>query len=356
MEFMSIKLKPLESLMLRGSGEFDPSSRGVYSYASSLILPRPSTIVGILISALLSNGVHLLECLSVKDWENLLGKCYIKFLDKLGIEAIRGPYIVKKDKLFTPIMLGKELQLLDYYQAKYLLLEKYGNILEKLFHGKDSVEKIAAILRLIEEDIRNRMREYIIRPRSISWTGIHLKSRKLDEGGKIVEEGYMYTVNYVSYPADVEIIFLLITKNSSSILDYLQDKVAIKFGGEGRIVKMSIEHSSKDNVILSTLSEVEKTKYAILISPMPLKNNELNVSFIGEYAIIGYGYSIAKKRRKPISPSLSEGSILKIDTNKGKLDREKVFRYGLYGGLGLAEDYYYRYIGRLGYASFITLA
>ncbi len=47
---VTIGLKPLEPLMLRSSGEFDPSSRGVFAYASSLLLPRPSTFAGLLCS------------------------------------------------------------------------------------------------------------------------------------------------------------------------------------------------------------------------------------------------------------------------------------------------------------------
>ena len=88
---------------------------------------------------------------------------------------------------------------------------------------------------------------------------------------------------------------------------------------------------------------------------MPLKDGNYNIPFIGEYTTIGYGFSIAKRRRKPISPCISEGSILKI-TNEEKINHEEMLYYGLYSILDLTNrDDYYKYVGKLGYASFLPL-
>jgi len=354
MELVTIRLKPLEPLMLRGPGEFDPSSRGVYSYASSLALPRPSTMIGMLIS-MLSSKERIPECLSVGGWEDLLEKCYIKILDRLGIEAIRGPYITKDNNLYTPVILGKSFLIIDHNQVIYFFLEKekYGDILEKL-SGEDSTrnEETAANLRLIEEELmEDWMRKYIIEHKHASRTGIHLRSREL---GKIAREGYIFTASYISYPADVEINFFLAMRDPSKIVN-LPTRVAAKLGGEERIVKIDVEHSDRSNIVTGVLSNIEKARYAILVSPMPFKDGDLSAPLIaGEYTTIGYGFSIAKGRRKPVSPSIREGSILKIDSNGRKPSLEEMLLYGLYSILGLTEkDYKY---GRLGYASFLPLA
>ena len=353
MRFVTIKLKPLEPLMLRGSGEFDPSSRGVYSYASSVTLPRPSTILGALVSVLLARGEHIVYCLNVDGWKDLLEKCYIEIFNRFGVAAIRGPYIIKYNKLFVPLMLRKKMWLLDYYQAKYLLFEAYGDVIEKFFFkNATEVEKTVAILRLIEGDIEKYLVKYLVKPSSISFTGIHLKSRGV---GKTVREGYIYTANFVSYPIDVEIAFVLVLKNSSKILENLSDISAVKLGGEERVAKIQVEHSSRDDTVLNIIQSIEEAKYAILVSPMPLISSMKQIKFLGEYSTIGHGFSLAKKRRKPISPSIREGSIIKIDLDRHKISVEEAFLYGIYSVLGLSNDNYYKFVGRIGYGSFIPL-
>ncbi len=356
MDFSVIRLKLLEPIMLRGPGEFDPGSRGTYSYASSMILPRPSTMLGMLISIVLTSGKYTSECMDIYSWADLFNKCYIKVFNELGIEALRGPYIVKNNSLFVPIMFWKKLFLLDYYRARYLLLNAYDNIFKKLL-GKDNErsEKALATLRLLERDINNNFEQYVIEPYHVQFTGIHLKTR---EAGKVAKEGYIYTATYVTYLIDAEIVFLLALKDKSKALDYLPSRGVTKFGGEGRIVEMSVERgNSIMRKILSTLSEIEKAEYAILVSPTPLlRNNSFDQLIItGQRTTIGLGFSLARKRRKPIYTGISEGSIIKIDTRKEKPKREEVISYGLYGLLDLKNNKHYRYMGRLGYASFVPL-
>jgi len=364
MELLALRFKPLEPLMFRDSGEFDPSSRGVYSYASSLYLPRPSTVVGILISALLSSDkVTLYKCLDIGGWEDLLEKCYIRVLDEIGIEALRGPYIISIDhrKIFIPLILEKRTWLIDYIQARYLLNEKYGDVVKELF-DKSYMEAEAkattvAKLRLIERDIMDNLHKYVLEPKSVSLVGIHLGSR--NGGGKTAEEGYIYTANYISYPQDTEIVVFVLVKDSSKILNSLGK--AVKLGGEGRIAKLYIERVDKSNVIKNNIVHViissnEKAKYAILLSPMPLKGDYKNIPFIGRYTVSGYGFSIAKRCRKPLDLQISEGSIINLDTAKREITYKETVNYSVYDVLGLAEgNNYYKYLGRLGYASFIPI-
>jgi len=360
MELLALRFKPLEPLMFRDSGEFDPSSRGVYSYVSSLYLPRPSTIVGMLISALLSSGKatpH--KCLDIGGWEDLLEECHIKVLDEIGIEALRGPYIISIDhrNIFIPLILEKRTWLIDYIQAKYLLTKNYGDVIKELFDRSymeaEAKATTVAKLRLIERDIMDNLHKYVLEPKPVSLVGIHLNSR--NGGGKTAEEGYIYTANYISYPQDTEIIVFVLAKDYSKILNSLGK--AIKLGGEGRIAKLYIEKVDKSivcNIISS--NENEKAKYAILLSPMPLKGDYKNIPFIGRYTVSGYGFSIAKRRRKPLDLQISEGSIINLDTAKREITCKETINYSAYDVLDLVEENkYYKYLSRLGYASFIPI-
>ena len=134
MKLLTIKLKPLEPLMLRGAGEFDPSSRGVYTYASSLTLPRPGTFIGMLLSALIpvEKQVHK-SCLNADGWESLFEGCYDKLLNDVGIEAVRGPFMIKSSTVYIPLMLGKKTFLVDYNQVRFFISrgqDMYGNVPE----------------------------------------------------------------------------------------------------------------------------------------------------------------------------------------------------------------------------------
>ncbi len=354
MKVLALRFRPLEPIMLRGPGEFDPSSRGVYAYASSLRLPRPSVITGMLVSALVSANPSVRECFDADNWEKLLKECYIRVFDELCIEAIRGLYIVRRSRLFVPLILGKKVWLLDYYQAKGI-----KNVIEELLHGS-SKEETAAKLRLIERDIAEQLRGYVLEPKQIGMTGIHLKSRK-PGGGKVAEEGYIYTANYVSYPPDTEMVaFLLVNekcKDSSSALSYLNrlNNLAVKLGGEGRCAKLSVEGERSpfvENIRKSVFSCKERTEYALLISPMPIERKHLQVPFTGVYAVGGYGFSIAKRRRKPLHYQLSEGSILDLSASRKEITCGDALEHSAYDVLGLSD---YRLLGRLGYGTFISI-
>jgi CRISPR-associated protein Cmr3 len=350
-----VKLRPLESLMLRGPGEFDPSSRGVYTYAVSLATPRPSTFFGALLSAFMPEERQVPEsCLSVNSWRSLLDNCYLKLLDSLGIEAIRGPFVVREDKLFIPLLLRKRLLLVDYRQARYYLLKKYDNVLEQYFTGSSDVNrlKLYAAMKLIDQDIEKLEKNmYLVEPQSVELTGVHLRSR---EATKTVREGYMYTAKYTAYPQHTEMVFIVALRKEADKLKALSGK-AVKFGGEGRTARLVVSDRINEPVVTSMLTNNNEFKYAVLISPTPLDYSDyskIKAELIGKYATFGLGFSVAKRRRKPITPCLCEGSIVKV--NKAEKDRLSTLHYGLYSLLSVTRDYY-KSMGRLGFASFVPL-
>lgn len=348
MQLLTLRLKPLEPLMLRGAGEFDPSSRGVYSYASSLILPRPSTMVGVLVSALQGGGAS--ACVSASSWEGMLKECYTRVFDKCGIEALRGPYIVRRGTVYAPVLIEGRLALVDYEQVKHFLLEEYGDVLDQLFSRSEPAKRVVAAMKLAERDLQG----WAIALERISLTGIHLKSRK-GGGGKVIEEGYIYTARLVPYLPDTEIVFYLLVRDPERVASRLRGN-AVKFGGEGRVVRIEVEHFSEGPEALSNYMGLGGAKYAILVSPMPLIGGSPNLTYIGRRAAIGLGFSLAKQRRKPVLPCIAEGSIVRIDGYAKEVSWGDVLRYGLYGVAPLTgEDERLRHLGRLGYASFLSM-
>ncbi len=350
MEILSINLKLVEPILTRGSGEFDPSSRGVFTSAQSLLVPRPSTFVGMILSALLptlpTNVIH--KIMNIGNWQQLLEE-YKRLLVHLGIEAIRGPYIIHNDNLYVPVMLGHELMLVNYDQLSYYLTQHdyFGNVLEKYFHEELEPE----VLTFIKREFSNK---YKLDTYSSQRVGIHLKIRGTDEhSSKVTKEGYLYLVEFKAYPLNTEITFITLVKNAKYVKMISQiEKVAAKFGGEGRVVMVTVSEDITPSLLKDLLYK-EEYDYALLLSSMPLREDHVGkLKFIGKYDVIGLGYSIAKHRRKPLYSSLIKGTI--VNVKDLKKSEEHQLRYGLYATLSIFDEEY-KYLGMLGYASYVPL-
>ena len=347
-DIITVGIKPLEPLMFRGSGELDPSSRGVYSHALSLIIPRPSTITGALITYLLTQRPQLAKyCTSISSFTDLL-ECYRRVLEEFGIYAVRGPYFYssRKDVIYIPIILGDETLLVEYDQLRYYFLQEHGDIL-RFFFEKNANEEFLLKFKHIEKELKanklSLLQDKLFR------TGIMLSDRT-EYASKTTVEGCIYTVRYITYPFDIELRFKLIISNSSPLLDK-ELCTALKLGGDHRVAKFSLDCKCKDKVDGLLKLSSASTKYYLLLSPLPIKEY-IDVKYIGILDVIGLGFSIAKSRRKPLYPALLEGSIVKISTDKYCL--EDLLKRGLYGLLGV-KDEEFEALARIGYASFIPL-
>ncbi|MEM2757055.1 MAG: type III-B CRISPR module-associated Cmr3 family protein [Sulfolobales archaeon] len=350
MEIALARVKFLEPLMLRGAGEFDPSSRGVYSYASSLYLPRPSTIVGSLITHLYPQS----QVSTFQSFEDLLD-FYGKALDYLGIKAIRGFHVYngKNDKYCVPLVMDRKGSVLvDYDLVRSLNV----NLLESLVGCTSSSqcsEGIVEELKLFKEGLRWS----VLEPKVQERVGIALRTRLDVESSKMVREGYIYTAKYVSYVDPVLEIRFNIVLNNSNVGGYptlLGRDLAVKLGGEQRIAKIRVEGRDKITEKLKELTTKEH-EYYLLTTPAPINpGDEKRLhGYIGRRDLIGLGYSLALKKRKPLYPVLLEGTIVKV--RKIKPD-EGTLHYGIYAILGLHEHHEYRTLGRIGYGTVIPVA
>lgn len=360
MKILTARIKSLGPLMLRGAGEFDPSARGVYSFATSLEFPRPSTFVGMILSSLSGSGAL---SYSVTNWRDLL-ELYKKILDKLGIEGVRGPYIydTEQDKIYVPIRLFKGLSLVEYDQLRYYMFsyikQELGvDILPMLFNNAGGKRELYVL-----KKVKDLLDCFKLDLKSIEKVGIELKDRvvKKDlikrEETMNEEKQYIYTAKYVAYPENAEIRFkLLITNDNRAKELMLRDGMAVKFGGEHRVSRLIIDDASDE---LDNMLQHAPREYALLLSPAPLKTMERDIEYIGELGAIGLGFSIAREKRKPMYPAVLEGSILRIRTDK-KIDPNMLLKHGLYYVLGHIngedKDEELETIGRLGYYSFIPL-
>jgi len=351
MKLLTVRIKPLEPLMLRGSGEYDPSSRGVFSHAQSLLFPRPSTIIGMLISTFMSLGHTNLKCININSWSDLLD-CYSSTFDVLGIKTIRGSYLYnpKENEVYVPLRLDKRVLLVNYRQLIHCLLAHpdYGNVLDKLFldpYNEELLYALKDVSRVLEEKYSLEVEEH--------WrVGIGLKVRKERGYTKTTEEGYIYTARYIAYLKDIEIRFKIIVRNKEAKVRSLIGKtLLVKFGGEHRAVRMTIDDEVSD--IIDDVLNMTTFNYALLLSPMPLYNR-VYLGYIGEYDIIGLGFSIARKRRKPLYPAILEGSVMRVEARQG-ISKHELLHSGLYYALDLNSNYEYRVLGRIGYASYVPL-
>lgn len=343
MKILTLKIKPLEPLIFRQAGEFDPSARGVYSYASSSPIPRPSTIAGMLITNLLHSTKHVAN--TINSWKELLG-FYRKVLDELGIYAIRGPYFydTRRDIVYVPLSLSGGVKLVDYDQACYYLLREYRDLLSIIVEEKADPTYLQ-LLKYVEEELSRR---YGLEVKEIWRTGIKLRSRLGGEASKTVEEGYLYTAKFIAYPESVEVRAKLIVSEKSPLKEL--SRVA-KLGGEHRMAEIMISSETDGVDEVLSYSDLPESFYVLLLSPMPLKNT-VKVKYIGSRDIIGLGFSIARSRRKPIYGALLKGSIIHIESSKFNLHDLLVL--GLHKALRI-NDEELDVLARTGYSSFMPL-
>ena len=349
MNIATLRIKTLEPLMFRGSGEFDPSSRGVYSYASSLYMPRPSTITGALISYFLTEESNFADrCTNINSFNKLL-ECYKQILDWLGIHALRGPYLysLPKNIIYVPIRLGNEMLLVDYYQLCYYMLQEHGDLLKSILE-RDSNETSLLELKYVEKELRR----YTIDLPNIRLLRTNTMLRGRSQGAsKTAMEGYIYTSEYIAYPLDIELRFKLALSNNSPLKNSELD-IALKLGGEHRIARVHLDHKCEDGIDkLFKLTNIS-AEYYLLLSPMILKGFS-RIKYIGLLDTIGLGFSIAKRRRKPLYKALLEGTVIRVKQRERSL-RKLLLEYGLYDFLNI-YDSELQILARVGYASAIPL-
>ena len=313
-------------MFFRGPGEFDPSSRGVYSMGRSFILPTPSTIAGVFATLFGSNFSPSQDWLS--EYRNTLGNI-----------TIRGPFvqIINKDKsknsdIYLDFSLRNKL-------ISYNALEDYANKIKRIITENNYAVK-EKILDELDEELKNKA----ISPKLQERIGIGLKVRK--DNIKVVEESLIYSVQYVDYSFGdylmTEIYYEIIGDSNIKVGSY-----NAKLGGEGRVCQLIIEEDDiekllkideKANVLYVTSPILYDTGKDILEIIKSELSSEIEV--YGKVTLLGAGYSLLNKKRKPIYQALIPGSLIFLSTEK---NGRELYR----SGLGFAKE--------IGYGTVIPL-
>jgi len=323
---MLAKFRILGSMFFRGPGEFDPSSRGVYSMGRSFILPTPSTIAGVFATLFGSNFSPSQDWLS--EYRNTLGNI-----------TIRGPFvqIINKDKsknsdIYLDFSLRNKL-------ISYNALEDYANKIKRIITENNYAVK-EKILDELDEELKNKA----ISPKLQERIGIGLKVRK--DNIKVVEESLIYSVQYVDYSFGdylmTEIYYEIIGDSDIKVGSY-----NAKLGGEGRVCHLIIEEDD----IKKLLKIDEKANVLYVTSPilydtgkdiLEIIKSELSseIEVYGKVTLLGAGYSLLNKKRKPIYQALIPGSLIFLSTEK---NGRELYR----SGLGFAKE--------IGYGTVIPL-
>lgn len=281
-----VLIKPLEPLMFRSQGEFEPLITGSHTSAQSLMIPRPSTIAG-LFGYILFNGTPP----SNNDW-----LCNVVQL--LGNMTIYGTLIEADGEYLFPLRMGNLFALVK--QETLLSLPE-------LLKGGEEYEKW-------EKGIYD-----IFYEKNILFKLIGSQDRigiSIDKQTRTVKEHYLYTARYISFK-ERSIAYAVFTdsdKSDEMESDEMDGKV-INFGGESRVVKIEVVNSN------DVISEGVNEDYYLALSPILIPDDSLDdfLDNVTKYVAMGkvdkitLGFDISRKRRKEMITAVLEGSVIKKD-------------------------------------------
>ncbi|MEM1986520.1 MAG: type III-B CRISPR module-associated Cmr3 family protein [candidate division WOR-3 bacterium] len=325
-EVVSMSFRILEPMMFRGPGEFDPYVRGTYSRATTLAMPSPSTIAGVLATYCIS--VLGVPAPSSGDWLE-------RYHAVLGNDVrIKGPLIKFNGKIMA------EDRLLNGFLEMGKVKQKCEIEYKKLANKHNLLEKLSEYLSEKKEEFKPS-----IKLRKDVRIGVGLEIRG-DVPMKSVKEGFLYTAEYIDYmritsekpkETSVEIVAEIrgkLVENLPSIR-----ALPVKLGGEGRIALLSFQSGEK---ILEEIKKFwkDQERYQGLLAlylatPALFKGGKrvkeyvknwvehINCRFMGisgESTVLGAGFMIDEKKRKPIYTSLHPGSIIFVEGNLNLLE------------------------------------
>ncbi|RSN77151.1 type III-B CRISPR module-associated Cmr3 family protein [Candidatus Methanodesulfokora washburnensis] len=303
-------LRALEPYLFRGPGEFDPSTRGVYSSAYSLLAPSPSTVAGAIATTFRYVDTSSME------WD-------AAYLVALRGAKLRGPYLKRGPIYYVENRINGIFLRLDDVQD-------YSIIRRKQLYGEVSEEK-----ELEKEEGKFVKRGFV--PEKLPVVGIGLRMRT--DMRKIADEegGLIYTVSFIDYLSgrDVDI-------DTTIEFDIISEEMKVgrhivRLGGEGRVSMLEILEVDdyiyripEDANLLYVLSPI---LYETGIGFMEKLKEDLKeageIKVYGKVELLGAGYSEIRRRRKPIYQALLPGSVISLEKS---IEGGKIYEEGI--GIG----------------------
>ena len=315
MEGATLSFRIIEPMMFRGPGEFDPFVRGAYSRALTLLLPTPSTVAGALATYCISKFNRQIP--TVQSWTE-------RYVSVLGNDIkIKGPILSVDNYFFVEDKCSNVLLSLEELKKKCKMEYEKINEIKSLTELDEylKLEKFEPSIK-VERDVR---------------IGIGLQLRE-KESLKMAKDGWLYTAEYIDYKtfsgrreASAEIL--------ADVKGYLVERLLkqkptpVKLGGETRI---SLAEFHEGNRIFNKIKSVlwcneERHDGVIalyLATPALFKGGRRVLEYVkdwvdgmgykfrgivGESEILGAGYALMEKKRKPVYTSLKPGSIIYLE-------------------------------------------
>lgn len=363
---MRVSFDLYEPMLFRGPMEFSPDVRGPKTIAESLVLPTPSTVAGALATLLVDIGRAGIPPLRGR-WDE-------QFSEILGPKLrLKGPYLIRE---------GGNRGLLVEYRGCLIELNKLTSFLPKV----DLKETLKSEKKSLEKMFEDH-NIYCYKPALIERVGI-----KLVDSKKSVKEGALYTTRMVDYsklevegsgePSTLyssrDMCIGVDVLNADTISDLNGKTYTIRFGGEGRVSRVSFTMGDAltSNVVEllrdfeeggaylylityalfrsdPSCAQLHEVETGAFLSPSIWKKLEesirgvtLNAELeyvIGKCHILGGGYSLAREMKKPIYAALPPGTIIKL---------KKIAKNHL---LKIYEEGISEIAGRMGYGTVIPI-
>jgi len=333
----SVLFEPNDLLMFRGHMEFTPTVRGPQTLAKTLPLPLPSTIAGCLATLLLDKGISA----TPKDfvgWEDSL--IQVLRLDKGA--CFRGPYLLVDYEVYTP------------FEEGFIKLTDLNKTFREL-SLEEAVRK-ATVLREILEPL-------IVRLKKVESVGIGL-----ERSTKTVRRGLLYSAEFIDYLSTFSgrKVSIAMDVYGTTALNGLSptERYVMRLGGEGRTVQIRMEEKRYlEEGVKEIVEKVSSEKECLIymVSPALMKTPPVNLTPVvstsrprfsisgirvellaGRIDILGTGFDLHGRIRKPMYASLTHGSSLLAKLEQVSLT--ELYRRGL-SDVG----------GKLGYGTFIPL-
>jgi len=369
----SVLLELVEPVIPRGAGEVDPGVRGPHTHGAPLLMPNPTSITGILLTIYHSSvkGGLVSRARDVSEW-------YKDFEANLGLgdegNSVRGPFIY--------IDLGDRKVLLTATLNGWSVVDELINKLYKLKNGGylNKPEKFGEVMRYLNELIDVKYLDALEDRVTIA----------LEENVKRIKPHYFTIFKFIDYAkvarsvvrGQYPTVFIgveLWDKNGkiSEVVKIIKEPIPVRTFGRGRISVLRILNEAP---LRSVLERVSKGKFSevignaeiILYNISPILLDVETVSedmyheaimvipafkqihdyvrkeledlckcdkssrdcvrelrIYGKVSIIGSGYSLRFRKRKPLYNGLLPGSLIYAKVRKCSATLEEVYSKGM---------------------------
>ncbi|NPB00992.1 MAG: hypothetical protein GXO10_06420 [Crenarchaeota archaeon] len=345
-EIVTLEFSPVDPIYVGSSGEFSPESRGPATLGRSLTMPLPSTVLGSFL-----NLAYRSQQIST---DGTLSGLYEALRCLLSTRElyVRGPYLRCRDTI--AILLDNYV--IDLFSTEGSICVGFVNYVEycirRMLGVLDRKEnpplKSVKVLETIGIGIRRPIKAVYPEGRGLIYT---------------IERVDLLSISEYEHDVSIDIDIVSMTKETlcNNIRKIVQEQSIVKFGGEGKIAKLTVEKDRKSltEINLKQLDKATRNsaEYIILfiITPAILKIYDNNIITIEDVkrdlllenddvvknsilvgkrgknpiSLASLGYNTVKNIRRPLRLCVVPGSFIIMRNCKSVIDN--IRRYVIEG-------------------------